>query len=162
MESPHTKGLMASAREWHSAHGDARVVMPSELRREIEEDLGIHEEHPNAPGEGPHEDRPQGNARSAGTLSAANDFTPARKPRTTADGYLMRDEVVPWERLCQLTDQVSAQLSLTLDADMRTMLERGRRVLDRLKSATPRRSPPTPTASAGSPPSTLAACRSAG
>eukprot|EP00966_Prymnesium_polylepis_P113122 2616452-Prymnesium_polylepis.3 len=59
-------------------HGDANVVMPSELRCEIEEDLGIHEDHPNPPGVGPHEDRPQGNARSAGTLGAAGGFTPAR------------------------------------------------------------------------------------
>ena len=133
VESPHVKGLMASAREWLTAHGEARVILPSELRREIEEELGILDEQPNPPGEGPHEDRPQGNALSAGAFTTTGGFAPARKPRTTAEGYLLRDEAVPWDRLCQLTCLVSAQLALTLDSDMRTMLERGRRVLDRLK-----------------------------
>ena len=134
VESPHTKGLMASARDWLTAHGDDRVILPSELRREIEEDLGILDENPNPPGTGPLEDRPQGNALSSGVLVATGEFTPARTPRSSAQGYRHCFEAVPWDRLCRLTDLVSAQLALTLDTDMRTMLDRGRRVLDRLKS----------------------------
>ena len=134
VESPHTKGLMASARDWLTAHGDDRVILPSELRREIEEDLGILDENLNDPGQGPLEDRPQGNALSSGVLVATGGFTPARTPRSSAQGYLHCLEAVPWDRLCRLTDLVSAQLALTLDTGMRTMLERGRRVLDRLKS----------------------------
>ncbi len=132
VESPHVKGLLACSRHWQAAHGDLQIPVPAELRHELEEDLGIAEQPPNAPGTGPTEDRPRGNARASGTLTAAR-FTPARPSRTSAEGYFMCDEALPWERITELMDRVSAQLALSINADMRTMLERGRQVLSRLR-----------------------------
>ena len=131
VESPHVKGLSVSSRDWLESHTGLPMLTPSELRMAIEEDLGIHDPPPDPPGEGPHEDRPVGNARSAGTLSAGS-FTPANKPRKSAEGFASRDEVLPWARVTELMDRISAQLALDLDKDMRKMLERGRDTLRRL------------------------------
>ena len=69
VESPHACGLFASAREWLVAHSGQAIPLPSELRRALEDDLGIDDEEPlHPPGEGPYEDRPTGNASSSGTL----------------------------------------------------------------------------------------------
>ena len=133
VESPHAKGIMANARDWQEAHSGLNGLIPSELRQQITEELGLHEEAPNPPGQGPHEDRPLGNARSTGVFNRTDGFVLARKPRSTAEGYLMRDEALPWERMCRLEELLSAQLSFAVEPDMRTVLERGRRVLDRLK-----------------------------
>ena len=310
VESPFVPGLWASARTWRDAHGDdVRVVLPSELRLQIEEDLGIDEPPPPPPGMGAYTDRPHGNATSSGSLDAAvhnatgetppdnlvsvewvptdrlrnsewrrmylhsfcasqvgalfasldgdhsssvaenpafksavvlltrtvdgaeqalmakehrrgglklnliggkrehgesarqtvareaweetcgllstetqaalqttarpvllhhitkavvftheltasddldlcervnahiaaegrpprQTFTPARPPRTAREGYLTRREALPWDRVTQCMDLVATQLALTMDADMRTMLERGRKTLGRLK-----------------------------
>ena len=88
VESPHVQGLLACSRHWQATHGDRQIPVPSELRHELEENLGIAEQPPNAPGMGPTEDRPRGNARASGTLTATS-FKPARSPRTSAEGYLM-------------------------------------------------------------------------
>ena len=128
VESPHRKGLLACSRHWRAAHGGQQILVPSELRESIEEDLGIAELAPNPPGTGPTEDRPRGNARESGRLTATR-FTPARAPRTSADGYVMCHEALPWERMTDLMDRIVAQLSLTINSDMRTLLERGRQVL---------------------------------
>ena len=132
VESPHQKGLLACSRHWRAAHGEQQILVPSELRDSIEEDLGIAELAPNPPGTGPNEDRPRGNARESGTLTATR-FTPARVPRTSAAGYIFCNEALPWERMTELMDRIAAQLSLTINADMRTLLERGRLVLLRLR-----------------------------
>ena len=133
VESPHQKGLLACSRHWRAAHGEQQILVPSELRESIEEDLGIAELAPKPPGTGPYEDRPRGNARESGTLTATR-FTPARAPRTSADGYVLCNEALPWARMTELMDRIAAQLSLTtIDADMRTLLERGHRVLLRLR-----------------------------
>jgi len=132
VESPHQKGLLACSRHWRAAHGEHPILVPSELRESIEEDLGIAELAPNPPGTGPTEDRPRGNARESGTLTATR-FTPARAPRTSAEGYVLCDEALSWARMTELMDRITAQLSLTtINADMRTLLERGRLVLSRL------------------------------
>lgn len=131
VESPHQKGLLACSRHWRAAHGEQQILVPSELRDSIEEDLGIAELAPNPPGTGPYEDRPRGNARESGTLTATR-FTLARAPRTSADGYILCNEALPWARMTELMDRIAAQLSLTINADMRTLLERGRLVLLRL------------------------------
>ena len=131
VESPHLKGMLACSRHWRAAHGGQQILVPSELRDSIGEDLGIAELAPNPPGTGPIEDRPRG-ARESGTLTATR-FTPARAPRTSADGYVMCNEALPWARMTELMDRIAAQLSLTINADMRTLLERGRLVLLRLR-----------------------------
>ena len=133
VESPHQKGLLACSRHWRAAHGEHPILVPSELRESIEEDLGIAELAPNPPGTGPYEDRPRGNARESGTLTATR-FTPARSPRTSADGYVLCEEALPWARMTELMDRIAAQLSLTtINADMRTLLERGHQTLLRLR-----------------------------
>ena len=131
VESPHVKGLMASSREWQAVHSEHAILLPSDVRSDLEENLGIEDPVPHPPGEGPHEDRPSGNGHSAGTLTPGG-FTPARPPRKSADGYLYRNEVLPWARVNVLMDRISAQLALSLEEDMRTMLERGRHTLARL------------------------------
>ena len=131
VESPHVKGLSASSRDWLESHAGHSMLTPSELRLAVEDDLCVLDPPPNPPGEGPHEDRPVGNAHSAGTLSA-HSFTPAKPPRKSADGFTSRAEVLPWARVTELMDRISAQLALDLDKDMRKMLERGRDTLRRL------------------------------
>ena len=72
VESPHKLGILASSNGWRAAHDGRQVLVPSDLRRDIEEDLGISDgPPPHRPGEGPIEDRPQGNARLSGSLATA-------------------------------------------------------------------------------------------
>ena len=141
VESPHSHGLLACAREWFSAHSDEAIPVPSDLRRAVEEDLGIYEPEPPPPGQGAYEERPAGNAKESGTLCMTKEtaessrliFKPPPKPRIPKEGYLQKEELIPWERLGELMKLVAAQLALTLDKDMRTMLSRGSKTLARLK-----------------------------
>ena len=135
--SPHAPPLLASAREWHLAHAQLTILEPDDLRRDLEEDLGIHEEELPPPGQGAREDRPTGNAREGGTLSngasGAAVFVPPRNPRTTAWGCLQVSDMLPWARLQDLRKEVDALLSsTTLQHDVRSRLLRGKRALSRL------------------------------
>ena len=136
--SPHAPPLLACSREWHEAHGTQTILVPQDLRQALEEDLGIHEEALPPPGQGAYEDRPAGNARESGTLrnaaSAEAVFVPPTKPRSTKEGYLELPEMLPWEPLRELIDEVNALLGGILQHDVRSKLERGKKALKRMQT----------------------------
>ena len=132
--SPHAVSVLASSRGWHAAHAETAILLPSDLRAALEEDLGIDDPPPDPPGQGQRDDRPRGTACSSGTLrtgQAGLTFSPARPPHRSADGYLTRDEAVPWERMKELKRTLEGELrkakeeNSPLEKDWRETLKRG-------------------------------------